>query len=89
MSLPRPLNSSYERRKVSDCDLGPQSGEPFRISPSRDHALRRLPRNMYDREAMLASLDRLEALEQSGARISFGHAPVFWRTVPQAPAPVG
>ena len=30
---------------------------------------RRLPRNMYDREAMLASLDRLEALERSGARI--------------------
>jgi glyoxylase-like metal-dependent hydrolase (beta-lactamase superfamily II) len=27
---------------------------------------RRLPRNMYDREAMLASLDRLEALERSG-----------------------
>jgi N-acyl homoserine lactone hydrolase len=27
---------------------------------------RRLPRYMYDREAMLASLDRLEALERSG-----------------------
>src|SRR5215469_6222633 len=34
---------------------------------------RRLPRNMYDREAMLASLDRLEALERNGARIFFGH----------------
>jgi hypothetical protein len=43
---------------------------------------------MYDREAMLASPDRLEALEQSGARIFFGHGPVFWRTVPQAPVPV-
>jgi N-acyl homoserine lactone hydrolase len=50
---------------------------------------RRLPRNMYDREAMLASLDRLEALEQSGARIFFGHDPEFWQTVPQAPVPVG
>ena len=49
---------------------------------------RRLPRAMYDREAMLASPDRLEALEQSGARIFFGHGPVFWRTVPQAPVPV-
>jgi len=50
---------------------------------------RRLPRNMYDREAMLASLDRLEALERSGARIFFGHDPEFWRTVPQAPVLVG
>jgi glyoxylase-like metal-dependent hydrolase (beta-lactamase superfamily II) len=49
---------------------------------------RRLPRNMYDREAMLASLDRLEALEQSGAHILFGHDLEFWRTVPQAPVPV-
>src|SRR6516165_7330007 len=47
---------------------------------------RRLPRNMYDREAMLTSLDRLEALEQSGARIVFGHDPEFWQAVPQAPA---
>jgi hypothetical protein len=37
--------------------------------------------NMYDREAMLASLDRLEALEKSGARIYFGHDPEFWRSV--------
>jgi glyoxylase-like metal-dependent hydrolase (beta-lactamase superfamily II) len=48
---------------------------------------RRLPRNMYHREAMLASLDRLEALEQGGARIFFGHDPEFWQTVPQAPTP--
>jgi glyoxylase-like metal-dependent hydrolase (beta-lactamase superfamily II) len=41
---------------------------------------------MYDRGAMLASLDRLEALEKSGARIYFGHDPEFWRSVPQAPA---
>jgi len=47
-----------------------------------------LPRNMYDREAMLASLDRLEALERSGARIFFGHDPEFWKTVPQAPVAV-
>jgi N-acyl homoserine lactone hydrolase len=50
---------------------------------------RRLPRNMYDREAMLASLDRLEGLKRSGARIFFGHDPEFWQTVPQAPVPVG
>ena len=44
---------------------------------------RRLPR-----KAMLASLDRLEALERSGARIFFGHDPKFWQTVPQAPVPI-
>jgi N-acyl homoserine lactone hydrolase len=37
---------------------------------------------------MLASLDRLEALERSGARIFFGHDPEFWRSVPKAPATV-
>jgi len=47
---------------------------------------RRLPRFVYDREQMLASLDRLAALEAAGARIVFGHDPTFWRTVPQAPA---
>jgi len=49
---------------------------------------RRPSRNMYDREAMLASLDRLEALEKSGARIYFSHDPDFWRSVPQAPAAI-
>jgi len=47
---------------------------------------RRLPRNVYDRDGMLASLERLAALERGGARIFFGHDPDFWRTVPQAPA---
>lgn len=50
---------------------------------------RRLPRHVHDREAMLASLDRLAALERNGARIFFGHDPDFWRTVPQAPQAVG
>jgi glyoxylase-like metal-dependent hydrolase (beta-lactamase superfamily II) len=47
---------------------------------------RRLPRFAHDREAMRASLDRLEA---GGARIFFGHDPEFWKGVPQAPAPIG
>lgn len=47
---------------------------------------RRLPQNVYDREAMHASLDRLARLEKSGARIFFGHDGDFWKTVPQAPA---
>lgn len=47
---------------------------------------RRLPRFVHDREQMLASLDRLAALEAAGARIFFGHDPEFWPTVPQAPA---
>lgn len=46
---------------------------------------RRLPRFAYDKEQMHASLDRLAALEKSGARIFFGHDPDFWSTVPQAP----
>jgi N-acyl homoserine lactone hydrolase len=46
---------------------------------------RRLPRFAYDKEQMLASLDRLAALEKAGARIFFGHDPEFWSTVPQAP----
>jgi glyoxylase-like metal-dependent hydrolase (beta-lactamase superfamily II) len=54
----------------------------------RTLAERRLPRFVYDREAMLASLDRLAALERAGARIFFGHDPDFWRSVPQAPAPL-
>ena len=49
---------------------------------------RRLPRYVHDRAAMLASLDRLEALERGGARIFFGHDPEFWQTVPQAPASI-
>lgn len=49
---------------------------------------RRLPRFVYDREQMLASLDRLAALEKAGARIFFGHDPEFWRTVPQGAAPL-
>ena len=49
---------------------------------------RRLPRYVHDRGAMLASLDRLEALEQAGARIFFGHDPAFWTTVPKAPGTV-
>lgn len=46
---------------------------------------RRLPRFVHDRDQMHASLDRLAALEKSGARIFFGHDPEFWATVPQAP----
>jgi hypothetical protein len=33
--------------------------------------------------AMLVGLDRFEAPENFGARISFGHDPEFWRFVPQ------
>ena len=49
---------------------------------------RRLPQNVYDREAMLASLDLLVGLEQRGARIFFGHDGEFWKSVPQAPAKI-
>jgi N-acyl homoserine lactone hydrolase len=46
---------------------------------------RRLPRRVYDRVAMLASLDRLAAFQAAGARIFFGHDIAFWKDVPQAP----
>jgi glyoxylase-like metal-dependent hydrolase (beta-lactamase superfamily II) len=49
---------------------------------------RRLPQRVHDRAAMLASLDRLAALEGGGARIFFGHDAAFWKTVPQAPAAI-
>jgi N-acyl homoserine lactone hydrolase len=49
---------------------------------------RRLPQNVYDRAAMLASLDRLAGLERAGARIFFGHDGEFWNSVPQAPAEI-
>ena len=49
---------------------------------------RRLPRFVHDREQMLASLERLAALERGGARLYFGHDPLFWKDVPQAPMPV-
>jgi N-acyl homoserine lactone hydrolase len=49
---------------------------------------RRLPRFAYDKEAMLAVLDRIAALERAGARIFFGHDPEFWAGVPQAPQPI-
>ena len=48
---------------------------------------RRLPRFVYDRAEMLASLDRLEGLEKAGAKLFFGHDPDFWKDVPQAPVP--
>jgi glyoxylase-like metal-dependent hydrolase (beta-lactamase superfamily II) len=46
---------------------------------------RRLPRHVHDRDAMLASLDGLAALQRCGTRIFFGHDPEFWQSVPQAP----
>ena len=49
---------------------------------------RKLPRFVFDRTAMHASLDKLAALQAGGARIFFGHDPEFWQTLPQAPAAI-
>lgn len=49
---------------------------------------KRLPMVAHDRQQMLESLDKLAKLEAGGARIFFGHDPEFWKTVPQAPAPI-
>jgi glyoxylase-like metal-dependent hydrolase (beta-lactamase superfamily II) len=48
-----------------------------------------LPAVLHDREAMLASLHRLRALQAAGARIVYGHDPESWATVAQAPEPFG
>jgi glyoxylase-like metal-dependent hydrolase (beta-lactamase superfamily II) len=45
-----------------------------------------LPPFAHSREQMLASLERLRALESAGARLVFGHDPEQWKSVPQAPA---
>ena len=49
---------------------------------------RRLPKFVYDRAQMHASLEKLAQLEAQGARIFFGHDGQFWRDIPQAPAPI-
>ncbi|MEW6272705.1 MAG: N-acyl homoserine lactonase family protein [Thermodesulfobacteriota bacterium] len=41
-----------------------------------------LPPQPWDREAMLASLRRLRALRDAGARVVYGHDPEAWSTVP-------
>jgi glyoxylase-like metal-dependent hydrolase (beta-lactamase superfamily II) len=48
-----------------------------------------LPPVAHDREAMRASLARLRALRDAGARLVFGHDPELWAALPQAPAEVG
>ncbi len=44
-----------------------------------------LPALVYDRTAMINSFLLLRKLKRNGARIFYGHDPVFWREVPQAP----
>ena len=41
-----------------------------------------LPPSPFDREAMLASLKRLRALRDAGARVVFGHDAETWASVP-------
>jgi glyoxylase-like metal-dependent hydrolase (beta-lactamase superfamily II) len=47
-----------------------------------------LPGTVFDRDAMLASLQRLRALESAGARLLFGHDAEQWQSLPRAPEPV-
>jgi glyoxylase-like metal-dependent hydrolase (beta-lactamase superfamily II) len=42
----------------------------------------RLPPHPYDRDGMIASLRRLRALREAGARLIFGHDPDGWADVP-------
>ena len=45
------------------------------------------PQCRHDAPKRLASLDRLAALEQGGARLIFGHDAEMWNSIAQAPAP--
>jgi glyoxylase-like metal-dependent hydrolase (beta-lactamase superfamily II) len=47
-----------------------------------------LPPILHDAEEMTRSLEKLRTLQARGARIFYGHDPEFWRSVPQAPAPI-
>jgi glyoxylase-like metal-dependent hydrolase (beta-lactamase superfamily II) len=47
-----------------------------------------LPPIVHDPAAMRASLLRLRALRERGARIFFGHDPEFWASLPQAPVAI-
>lgn len=47
-----------------------------------------LPTVLHDRELALATLRRLRAWREAGARIFYGHDPEFWATVPQGPVEV-
>ncbi len=42
---------------------------------------RHLPSVVHDEAEMLASLDRLDALQQGGAQIYFGHDPELWQSL--------
>ena len=44
-----------------------------------------LPQILHNAEQMRASLMTFRKLQAAGARIFYGHDPVFWREVPQAP----
>jgi glyoxylase-like metal-dependent hydrolase (beta-lactamase superfamily II) len=48
-----------------------------------------LPTVAWDREQMLASLRRLRTLRDGGSVIVAGHDPETWKTVAQAPQPLG
>ena len=45
------------------------------------------PSCLIEHPKRLASLDRLAALEQGGARLIFGHNAEMWNSIAQAPAP--
>ncbi|MDJ0789553.1 MAG: N-acyl homoserine lactonase family protein [Myxococcota bacterium] len=44
-----------------------------------------IPPIVSDADAMRASLDRLRALRDGGARIFYGHDPEFWQSLPPGP----
>jgi glyoxylase-like metal-dependent hydrolase (beta-lactamase superfamily II) len=57
----------------------------FRRTLERLH----LPSRVYDKAAMLQSLELLGTLQARGARLIYGHDPDLWATLPKAPLPFG
>ncbi len=48
-----------------------------------------LPGVVFSRKGMMASLERLAALRESGCTMIYGHDPEAWSSVPQAPQSLG
>jgi len=76
------------QRREWDAGMNPDTASRharLRSRPQAPAPRRRARRVRRRLGRLLASLDRLAALGEAGARIFFGHDPEFWRSVRQAP----
>ena len=47
-----------------------------------------LPKYAHDKAEMLASMNQIKALQIRGARVFYGHDPIFWETISHAPVAI-